>query len=814
MKQLHMIGNAHLDLAWLWNWQEGFGEVKATFLSALQRLEEFDGFIFTSSSAQYYSWVEENSPELFEQIKRRVKEGRWVICGGWWVQPDCNLPCGESFVRQGLHAQQYFYSRFGLTARVGYNVDSFGHNAGLPQILQKSGLDSYMFLRPGTNEMDLPTGPFCWEGVDGSRVTACRIPTAYTSSNRLAEHIRDTMDIFPEEAEHFLCFYGVGNHGGGPTIENIRYIIDHAQITDDCRMVFSSPSRFLALAAKGELPVQHGELQHHAVGCYSAVSRIKALNRKAEHSLLAAEKFSVLSRMLLKSFSSQRLENAWEQLLTCQFHDILAGAAIREVCDAAVSWLGGVCAQADRSANHALQAVSFAVNIPYSDNCQPLVVFNPHSWAVRTVIAHEKGTTGNAGIPSPCRVVDSRGTTVVSQFLRTQAQLEDRRRIAFLADLPPLGYETFYIISDDSSNSMAGPDSHPVYVLENTYIRAELCPDTGALISLFDKTGRTELLRGPSAIFLARTDTTDTWSHGTASFEGDARPATLMGIYRLEDGPLLESVMAVYRYGGSLIRQTFTLRTDSPILESAVSINWQESLTALELSFSTALSDPHALWEIPYGTVYRPVNGHEEPMQGWVDITGLDRAGHTRGLAFTNNGKYAAHADGSTLGITVLRSPVYAFHDPHQLSAPIETYDITETGLQEFCYQLIPHSGSWQDGRVLQEALLLNQPAVKVVETFHDGPLPPSNSGISISEENIILSCLKPAYDGDGFILRLYEAYGRDTQALIGLPLTGQELTVHFSPFEAKTYRLDPSGSRQPAECTMTEFPNANENRG
>ena len=170
-----------MDLAWLWPWQEGFGEVKATFLSALQRVEEFDEFIFTSSSAQYYAWVEENAPDLFARIREQVKKGRWIICGGWWVQPDCNLPGGESFVRQGLYGQQYFQSRFGITASVGYNVDSFGHNAGLPQILRKSGMDSYLFLRPGEREMELPAGPFCWQGVDGSSVTACRIPVSYSS---------------------------------------------------------------------------------------------------------------------------------------------------------------------------------------------------------------------------------------------------------------------------------------------------------------------------------------------------------------------------------------------------------------------------------------------------------------------------------------------------------------------------------------------------------------------------------------------------------------------------------------------------------
>ena len=165
-KTLHMIGNAHLDPVWLWQWQEGFQAAKATFRSVLDRMNESDDFLFTSSSAAVYEWVEQNEPKMFEEIKARVAEGRWYIAGGWWIQPDCNLPSGESFVRQGLYGQRYFKEKLGVTATVGYNVDSFGHHAMLPQILKKSGLDHYVMLRPGPHEKGLPGRIFWWESDD------------------------------------------------------------------------------------------------------------------------------------------------------------------------------------------------------------------------------------------------------------------------------------------------------------------------------------------------------------------------------------------------------------------------------------------------------------------------------------------------------------------------------------------------------------------------------------------------------------------------------------------------------------------------
>ena len=190
-KTLYMIGNAHLDLVWHWRWQEGCQEIKATFRSALDRMKEYDDFLFTCSTAAGYEWVEENEPAMFEEIRERVREGRWIIVGGWWVQPDCNVPGGESFVRQGLYAQRYFREKFGVTARTGYSVDSFGHHGMLPQILKKSGMDNYVFMRPGCHEKGLEGETFRWMSRDGSEVTAYRIPYEYcTWPTESAEHIR------------------------------------------------------------------------------------------------------------------------------------------------------------------------------------------------------------------------------------------------------------------------------------------------------------------------------------------------------------------------------------------------------------------------------------------------------------------------------------------------------------------------------------------------------------------------------------------------------------------------------------------------
>lgn len=275
-KKLHMIGNAHLDPVWLWNWQEGFQEVKATFRSALDRMKEDENFIFTCSSAVFFEWVEKNNPGMFAEIKKRVEEGRWEIVGGWYIQPDCNIPSGESYVRQGLYGQRYFNEKFGKMAVTGYNVDSFGHNGNLPQILKKSGLDNYVFMRPMPLEKGLPGRVFWWKSEDGSKVLAYRIPYEYCTWGKDLEKYTERLKCELEDVEDdLMMFYGVGNHGGGPTRENLKSIYALNAREDMPVMEMGTTLEFFeTIRSNGrEYHQVTGDLQHHASGCYSVMSR-------------------------------------------------------------------------------------------------------------------------------------------------------------------------------------------------------------------------------------------------------------------------------------------------------------------------------------------------------------------------------------------------------------------------------------------------------------------------------------------------------------------------------------------------------------
>ncbi len=448
---LHMIGNAHIDPVWLWQWHEGFHEVKATFRSALDRMTEYDDFIFCASSAAFYEWVEQSDPAMFAEIRQRVAEGRWAIVGGWWVEPDCNIPGGESFVRHGLYAQRYFREKFGVIATVGFNVDSFGHAATLPQILAKSGIRYYCFLRPGPHEKGLPGRVFWWEGPDGSRVLAFRIPFEYLSHGRDFEpHIRRCAAEMKPPLDQFMCFYGVGNHGGGPTIANIECIRRLNGVADLPELRFSRPETFFeAVENLTSLPIMRDEMQNHASGCYAAHSGIKRWMRLAENRLLTAEKWAALAAWTTGQPYPADFDRAWKEVLFNQFHDILAGTSIEPAYDDARDQLGEALTIADRGLNLAVQSFAWRIGIPQEPGSRPIVVFNPHTWASRQVVELEFGKVTDDDV-----LLDDRGNAVPFQRIQPHATCGGRNRLCFLADLPALGYRTYRLAARCSPFSL------------------------------------------------------------------------------------------------------------------------------------------------------------------------------------------------------------------------------------------------------------------------------------------------------------------------------------------------------------------------
>ena len=470
---LHLIGNSHIDPVWLWQWPEGYQEVRATFRSALDRMSEYPEFIFTCDSAAYYEWVEEIDPEMFAEIQARVAEGRWELVGGWWVEPDCNLPGGESFVRQALIGQRYFQSRFGKMATVGYNVDPFGHHAMLPQILAKSGMDSYVFMRPGPHEMRLPAPIFWWESPDGSRVLTFRLPHEYCAPREdLGYHLDKSIAQLPDRWTEMMAFYGVGNHGGGPTRENLDSIRRLDGVGAMPRLRHSTPARFFdtVRASGAEPPVVGEELQHHAVGCYAAHSGVKRWNRRAENYLAPAEAWAaVAERLVGLPYPAAELTRAWKQVLFNQFHDTLGGTAIEPAYDDARDQLGEATAIAARAQNLAVQSLSRAVNLPAEPGTFPILVFNPHAWPVRTVVELEFG-----GLKPTDGLVDETGAPVQFQPTQSYATVSAwRSRMAVAVDLPPLGYRTYRVVPDTprvTASTVRATDT----LLENEHLRLEL----------------------------------------------------------------------------------------------------------------------------------------------------------------------------------------------------------------------------------------------------------------------------------------------------------------------------------------------------
>lgn len=577
-KTLHMIGNAHIDPVWLWRWQEGFHEVKASFRSALDRLNEYDDFLFVSSSAVFYAWVERSDPAMFEEIRARVLEGRWEIVGGWWLQPDCNIPSGESFVRQALYGQRYFQEKFGVTARVGYNVDSFGHHGMMPQLLKRSGLDYYVFMRPGPHEKGLPGRLFKWQSDDGSSVLAFRIPFEYcTWGEDLEKHVRRCAAELRGPVDELMCFYGVGNHGGGPTRENLESIARLNALEDIPNLVFSTPNRYFAEVETHypNLPAVHDDLQHHASGCYAAHSGVKRWNRRAEQLLGVAEKWATVATELTGQPYPHDLAHAWQSVLFNQFHDILAGTSLEEAYDDARDLYGEAMAIASRALNYGVQAVAWNIAIPEEPDCKPLVVFNAHAWEVNGLVEIEVPRIEEGSV-----LLDETGETVPWQAVQSQTTAQGRQQLCFRAVLPPLGYRTFRLVirpdlEQPAPTTVQATDS----LLENELVRLEFDSETGAIASLFDKAVGTEVFTSGGARALVLEDTSDTWSHNVFKFDKVVGEFRAKRIGLLEHGPVKSVVRVESIYNDSTLTQDFALYPGSRQIDVRATVNWNEQST-------------------------------------------------------------------------------------------------------------------------------------------------------------------------------------------------------------------------------------------
>ena len=818
-------------------------EVKATYASALERMKEFDDFKFTSTSTLFFEWIEGILPEMFEEIRQRVAEGRWEITGGWFLEPDCILPCGEAFVRQGLYAQRYLLDHFGKLCTIGSNVDSFGHNHVLPQILKKSGMDSYVFMRP---RLDTPV--FVWESDDGSRVNAISLPAEYTTwfHEPTVKNIETTLER-TMEYDKMPCCYGVGNHGGGPTIENINSILSLRKDKEafaaygDVQLKFSTYTEFLeaitgdAAASGTKLPVLRGPFEKVNEGCYSIDSEFKRLNRLAESRLMEAENLMSMEAMLSDGGDGSELawrkqtgemEALWKVLLFNEFHDTMGGTTIKSARDEAIMQLSGVCAQAGKIKALAIQGI---VNrLSTRGEGFPLVLFNTDSQPFDDYVEAELEWFCQAPLKllGPAAIAADASMDAVSyqeipyQRIHTDAKvrhttLGGRRRFVFRAQVPAFGFAVYRTVKEEPSlcfNNSMEIDNPCADTLENEFICARFDTATGALVSLTDKETGYDALKGPCGVRVY-TDERDAWG-GLQGRRYEDRNASfhLLSIEKVESGRVREVIRVRTAFEGTTLEQLYSLGAEEKELRAENRLIFNHNWTLLKAAFPTGKECIHMAAETAYGILERDLKGDaaEYYMQRFLDVQ--DQEG--RGLAIANDGKYAFNMTEGRTQITLCRSAIYAQGNSPEWYNEKESYQYTDIGPQTFHLILKPHGKKLPRSEAYRIAKKANGAYEYLADSAHPGReqiTQKSFAGVRGTDDraacdvsNVRIMLVKKCEDDNSFIIRLLETEGKDTAFM--LEFNGRRYPIQIGHEEILTLKIEENAQQPVTEVNLLEW--------
>ena len=799
---LHIIAQAHLDPVWLWPWRDGCAEALTTMQSALDRMDEVPALCFSHSAASTYRWAQETDPRLFARIRERVREGRWEPVGGWVVEPDCNLPSTESFVRQSLYGKRYFAEQLGADVRIGYNIDSFGHGGGLPQILARAGYRYYVMMRPQQHEADLPM-LFWWESDDGSRVLTWRIAPHYGQSARdsadqgeQAVRAASTNNFAPG-IQHGAFFFGVGNHGGGPTRAHLQRLIELQGNPDLPELRFSTLGHFFAEVERspgfGAIPVVRHELQHHARGCYAAMGAIKATNRRAERSLSRAETIASVAGAVGAAQARDALRDAWWKLLFNQFHDVLAGSSIRSAYVQSRDQVGAACDAADAVAVRSLQALARGVDTSAASG-PVLFAMNHLPWRRPAVVQLDTFVSPAPG-QRTTHLRASDNTLIPVQWTGSEYHPAVRRwrRLTAVVELPPCGYRVFDLVSDPATRD--APPRQADWPERHGVREGHL-----GITSLRTEDG-TEMLAAPAGLVVVQ-DNSDTWAHGVDAFRTELGRPGFESAEVIEDGDYVRVARQRGRWRGSHIELDIVTWRHTPAVELRLRTNWLEPRQILKFEIPTALQDARTFARVPGGVARRTPDGGEEPCQDWLAVEGT-LAGDVHALGVVNDSTYSYDCMDAVLHITCLRSAPYAEHDPEKLPAAFSG-PYLDHGWQERRLWLLAGRGAYTALSLPRRAEESQSPAEYVMDSAHAGDQPRERSFLEIGPGNIALLACKASEDGDGLIIRVQETQGRDTEAAIVIPDSDCAARVTIGAWQIRTFAV--SGTKGPAVLRETDL--------
>ncbi len=848
---LHLICNAHLDPVWQWRWEEGASEALATFRVAAELLDEHPGFVFCHNEAVLYQWVEKLDPALFRRIRLLVKAGRWAIAGGWFLQPDANLPGTESLVRQIEEGRRTFKEKFGVVPRVAYNFDSFGHSGGLPQILRGAGYEMYIHMRPQAGELELPGGLYRWRGVDGTEIPAYRIEVGlyHTEVDNLGEKLEAAAALALRLGRDVPVFWGLGDHGGGATREDLKKIDAFIAREKRVRILHSTPDRFARAvrAAAAQSPVHTGDLQRCFPGCYTSLSGLKRAAVENLGVLVQSEALATAAWWLRGgAYPEDDLRRAWQRRLFNDFHDVITGSCVEPAEKDALAIYGASSGKA-REIRFQAAATLAREQGPGGYPEIPVVVANANPAATRVpveveaMVSHRPKWSGTWHF----RLFGAGGREIPCQEEQPEALLPFngwRRKVAFLAELPGVGVARYglklcegpkpgtggALDTLSSSATEAGAFGKPapgaalhgarpaVSKNESASFESILDGNSGRLVSL--SVSGIELLAAPAPRALVVRDDADSWGTGVAGWRdivGEFKPRGAAAV--IEDGPVRTIVESLEAYRRSRIVRRTILYPEWNAAEIRLRIVWNEERRRLKLAFPTAFSAGSLVCEVPGGAIVRPADGEEHVHGRWCSVE--DRAlGAALGIA--HNGLHGLDFKDGELRLSVLRSAAYCHERGLRIGArPARKF--SDLGVHEV--RLLLTAGEpgevrrrlpgWADFLAAPPAAYAHLPFGRPEEASGCSKKPhrepdlrteidhgPAAGLLSISSPGVRLLACRRSRDGRAIIVRVQESAGREgrTTLTIAPPGGGKRapfrVPLSLRAFEMATLRIERSG--------------------
>jgi len=790
---VHLICNAHLDPVWQWRWEEGCAEAMATFGNTVQLLEEHKDLVFNHNEAVLYQWVQQYDPALFRQIQKLVKAGRWCISGGWYLQPDVNIPGTESLIRQILVGRKFFRKHFGAEPIVAYNFDSFGHTGGLPQILRQAGYKMYIHMRPQDPDLKLPSDLYRWRGVDGSEILVHRISVGFYHSeyDNIEDKLREGIEASLRLNRDVPVFWGIGNHGGGANREALESIDAFIKKERRVRIIHSSTEGVYAALKKhaSSAPVVQGDLQRVFTGCYTSFSRVKRRAQRSLAELVQAEALNAWAwRLKGVRYPGVELDEAWRDHLFNDFHDILPGSSVEPAELDALDLYGKVSESLRRVR---LGAVSFFNSGKQRKLYIPVSVWNtnPSSASVpvelECMIGLRPAWTGDWHL----RLYSLDGHEITCQEEQPESLLPFtwRKRISFMANLPQVGVSRYELRIHKGRKGEKEGKHAPAF------LKHVSDPRKGLITSLDAGEGR-ECLSGPMFQPVVVGDDADSWGAGRWRYRD------VTGVFQpnpdrhvvLESGPIRTIVQSVFHYARSSIEMRTISYPSWPVLEFQLRINWAESAKRLKLSIPTRFRNESIYCEVPGGALFRPADGEEHVHGRWCMLEG-SLNGRNTGFAIVNSGQHGFDFRDGEIRLSILRSAAYCHDQGFKINGPVAR-KYMDQGIHEV--RLLVTAGDADD--VLKSlaglADWLSAPPVVYSHLPIGAKMSLSDEFLRLEPRNIRLLATKQSEDGKALILRLQEVVGTASKARLSLEKEKANLSLSFKPFEIKTIRLEKSG--------------------